>query len=108
MEENKTRTVSSLKSEDSTERLICATPRAPRPPGRGAVAALAVAQVVAGALLMSAGAAAVLRGANMSRAGGGLWAGTLGLLVGLVGLLAALTDKPAADRSVSPIVLIIL
>ncbi|KAL4704611.1 hypothetical protein ACJJTC_002868 [Scirpophaga incertulas] len=94
-------TVSSLKSEDSTEQLICKTPQkltksvvAKSDVGgrRRVVVALGLAQAVLGALLVGAGAAALARGAALARAGAGLWAGGAAVVAGVVGVLAGVND----------------
>lgn len=114
-----TATVSSLKSEDSTERLICASPRrAPNsekaksvtsksaeagsdgaPARRRSVVVLGLAQVVLGALLVGAGAVAALRGAALARAGAGLWAGCVAVVAGVVGVLAGIDDCYGLHRA---------
>lgn len=112
-----TATVSSLKSEDSTEQLICKTPLknvkklkanskkqsvssksveagsdAPPNKGRKLVVLLGLSQVVLGALLVGAGALAVVKGAALSRVGAGLWAGCVAVVAGVVGVLAGIND----------------
>ncbi|CAB3223523.1 unnamed protein product [Arctia plantaginis] len=113
-----TATVSSLKSENSTEQLICKTPQkknkkvkddkvkdkrsvcsksveagsdessAPR----RLVVFLGLAQVVLGALLVGSGALAVVKGAALARVGAGLWAGCVAVVAGVVGVLAGIND----------------
>ncbi|CAG9092910.1 unnamed protein product [Plutella xylostella] len=107
-------TVSSLKSEDSTEQLICKSPpiKAPKVKkekslrsksvepsvtsdavrARRLVVALGLAQLVLGALLAGGGALAVLKGAALARVGAGLWAGCVAVVAGVVGLLAGISD----------------
>ncbi|KAJ8730429.1 hypothetical protein PYW07_017467 [Mythimna separata] len=105
-------TVSSLKSEDSTEQLICKTPQkkpskvtkdksvssksveagSDEPTRRRLVVFLGLAQVVLGALLVGAGALAVVKGAALSRVGAGLWAGCVAVVAGVVGVLAGIND----------------
>lgn len=104
-------TVSSLKSEDSTEQLICKTPqKLPKKKScksvssksveaggdedgpRRVVVFLGLAQVVLGALLVGAGALAVVKGASLSRVGAGLWAGCVAVVAGVVGVLAGIND----------------
>ncbi|CAH2038166.1 unnamed protein product, partial [Iphiclides podalirius] len=106
-------TVSSLKSEDSTEQLICKTPqKGAKPPrkecsvssksveagsdevtgGKRLVVLLGLSQVVLGALLVGAGALAVVKGAALSRVGAGLWAGCVAVVTGVVGVLAGIND----------------
>ncbi|XP_047024042.1 uncharacterized protein LOC124633007 [Helicoverpa zea] len=107
-----TATVSSLKSEDSTEQLICKTPQkkvnkvkkdksvssksveagSDEPTRRRLVVFLGLAQVVLGALLVGAGALAVVKGAALSRVGAGLWAGCVAVVAGVVGVLAGIND----------------
>lgn len=107
-----TATVSSLKSEDSTEQLICKTPlkkvrkikesvtsksvEAGSDGGtrssRRLVVFLGLGQVVLGALLVGAGALAVVKGAALSRVGAGLWAGCVAVVAGVVGVLAGIND----------------
>lgn len=104
-----TATVSSLKSEDSTEHLIAdkktkevkeqsvtsksAEAGSDEPPGkRRAVVFLGLAQVVLGAMLVGAGALAVVKGAALSRVGAGLWAGCVAVVAGVVGVLAGIND----------------
>ncbi|KAG6458333.1 hypothetical protein O3G_MSEX010790 [Manduca sexta] len=102
-----TATVSSLKSEDSTEHLICKTPQkvkevkepsvtksddASDKNSRKLVVFLGLAQVVLGALLVGAGAVAVVKGAALSRVGAGLWAGCVSVVAGVVGVLAGIND----------------
>lgn len=110
-----TATVSSLKSEDSTEQLICKTPQnktknikevkelsvtsksveagSDEQPGRRRIVVfLGLAQVVLGALLVGAGALAVVKGAALSRVGAGLWAGCVAVVAGVVGVLAGIND----------------
>ncbi|XP_072932331.1 uncharacterized protein [Epargyreus clarus] len=105
-------TVSSFKSEDSTEQLICKTPQKPSSAkkgrsvssksaeagsdeGNGAkrlVVFLGLSQVVLGALLVGAGALSVVKGAALSRVGAGLWAGCVAVVAGVVGVLAGIND----------------
>lgn len=108
-----TATVSSLKSEDSTEQLICKTPQKNAKKSvkkqsvssksveagsdedngrRRLVVFLGLAQVVLGALLVGAGAMAVVKGAALSRVGAGLWAGCVAVVAGVVGVLAGIND----------------
>ncbi|KAF9817609.1 hypothetical protein SFRURICE_014748 [Spodoptera frugiperda] len=107
-----TATVSSLKSEDSTEQLICKTPQkkvkkvtkdksvssksveagSDEPDRRRLVVFLGLGQVVLGALLVGAGALAVVKGAALSRVGAGLWAGCVAVVAGVVGVLAGIND----------------
>ncbi|XP_026746842.1 uncharacterized protein LOC113508081, partial [Trichoplusia ni] len=108
-----TATVSSLKSEDSTEQLICKTPQnkikkvikkdksvssksveagSDEPAKRRLVVFLGLGQVVLGALLVGAGALAVVKGAALSRVGAGLWAGCVAVVAGVVGVLAGIND----------------
>ncbi|KAL0840822.1 hypothetical protein ABMA28_014630, partial [Loxostege sticticalis] len=110
-----TATVSSLKSEDSTEQLICKTPLKNvkklsakkqsvssksveagsdegKGKGRRVVVLLGLAQVALGALLVGAGALAVVKGAALSRVGAGLWAGCVAVVAGVVGVLAGIND----------------
>ena len=107
-----TATVSSLKSEDSTEQLICKTPQkkvkqvtkdksvtsksveagSDEPTRRRLVVFLGLGQVVLGALLVGAGALAVVKGAALSRVGAGLWAGCVAVVAGVVGVLAGIND----------------
>ncbi|XP_028162028.1 uncharacterized protein LOC114354009, partial [Ostrinia furnacalis] len=110
-----TATVSSLKSEDSTEQLICKTPLknvkklsakkqsvssksveagsdAVKGKGRRVVVFLGLGQVVLGALLVGAGAVAVVKGAALSRVGAGLWAGCVAVVTGVIGVLAGIND----------------
>lgn len=113
-----TATVSSLKSENSTEQLICKTPQKknkkvkdekvkdkqsvssksveagsdePSAPRR-LVVFLGLAQVVLGALLVGSGALAVVKGAALARVGAGLWAGCVAVVAGVVGVLAGIND----------------
>ncbi|XP_068632074.1 uncharacterized protein [Battus philenor] len=106
-------TVSSLKSEDSTEQLISKTPqkstKVPKKEcsvssksveagsdedtgGNRLVVLLGLSQVVLGALLVGAGALAVVKGAALSRVGAGLWAGCVAVVAGVVGVLAGIND----------------
>ncbi|XP_045535602.1 uncharacterized protein LOC106721373 [Papilio machaon] len=107
-------TVSSLKSEDSTEQLICKTPqkntKVPKKKecsvssksveagseegagGKRLVVVLGLAQVVLGALLGGVGALALVQGAALARVGAGLWAGSLSVVAGVVGVLAGIND----------------
>ncbi|XP_053607439.1 uncharacterized protein LOC128673544 [Plodia interpunctella] len=102
-------TVSSLKSDHSTEQLICKSPqknvkksvssksveaRSEKENGgrRRIVVFLGLGQVVLGALLLGAGAMAVVKGAALSRVGAGLWAGCAGVVAGVVGVLAGIND----------------
>lgn len=108
-----TATVSSLKSEDSTEQLICKTPLkkvrklkesvtsksveagsdgGTKASSRRLVVFLGLGQVVLGALLVGAGALAVVKGAALSRVGAGLWAGCVAVVAGVVGVLAGIND----------------
>lgn len=108
-----TATVSSLKSEDSTEHLICKSPPKVKkiksikeqsvtsksveagsetPTRKKLVVVLGLAQVVLGALLVGAGALAVARGAALARVGAGLWAGCVAVVAGVVGVLAGIND----------------
>ncbi|XP_063534142.1 uncharacterized protein LOC134744300 isoform X1 [Cydia strobilella] len=108
-----TATVSSLKSEDSTEQLICKTPQekvknvkkdkqsvssksveagSVRATKKKLVVFLGLGQVILGALLVGAGALAVVKGAALSRVGAGLWAGCVAVVAGVVGLLAGIND----------------
>lgn len=104
-----TATVSSLKSEDSTEQLICKTPQdkikneksitsksveagSVKVDRRKLVVFLGLGQVVLGALLVGAGAMAVVKGAALARVGAGLWAGCVAVVAGVVGLLAGIND----------------
>ncbi|KAM3956950.1 uncharacterized protein ACR2FA_009072 [Aphomia sociella] len=110
-----TATVSSLKSEDSTEQLICKTPQKTAKDvkktkkqsvssksveagsddsgGRHRlVVFLGLGQVILGALLVGAGAVAVVKGAALSRVGAGLWAGCVAVVAGVVGVLAGIND----------------
>ncbi|XP_037872787.1 uncharacterized protein LOC101740212 [Bombyx mori] len=106
-----TATVSSL---DSTELLICKSPqdeiKKPKKSvkesvssksveagsgvhsGRKLVVFLGLGQVVLGALLVGAGAFAVVKGAALSRVGAGLWAGCVAVVSGVVGVLAGIND----------------
>ncbi|XP_049868647.1 uncharacterized protein LOC126368622 [Pectinophora gossypiella] len=108
-----TATVSSLKSEDSTEQLIC-KPKVKKiksvkgpsvtsksveagsddtPPRRKRLVVwLGLAQVVLGALLVGGGALGVVRGAALARVGAGLWAGCVAVVAGVVGVLAGIND----------------
>lgn len=113
-------TVSSLKSEDSTEQLICKTPqKSAKPPkkecsvssksveagsdegagGKRLVVLLGLSQVVLGALLVGAGAVAVVKGAALSRVGAGLWAGCIAVVTGVVGVLAGINDCYGLNRA---------
>ncbi|XP_047517688.1 uncharacterized protein LOC125057820 [Pieris napi] len=113
-------TVSSLKSEDSTEQLICKTPQkntvkrgvsvssksveAGSDDGNGSrrlIVALGVAQVGLGVLLVGSGALAVVKGAALSRVGAGLWAGGLAVVAGVVGVIAGLNDCYALNGPTS-------
>lgn len=102
-------TVSSLKSEDSTEQLICKTPQkvskqkrersvaksvdsGSENGGRRGVVLLGLMQVLLGALLLGAGALAVVKGASLSRVGAGLWSGCMAVVAGVVGVLAGIND----------------
>ncbi|CAG9584308.1 unnamed protein product [Danaus chrysippus] len=102
-------TVSSLQSEDSTEQLICKTPQkvskqkrersveksvdgGSEDGGRRGVVLLGLTQVVLGALLLGAGALAVVKGASLSRVGAGLWSGCMAVVAGVVGVLAGIND----------------
>lgn len=111
---SKPATVSSLKSENSTEQLICKSPQKKVKKSidckvgnagggsagsagadkcrRRTVLSLGVCQVVLGALLVCAGGVAVVRGAALSRVGAGLWAGAVGVLGGVVGVIAGIQD----------------
>lgn len=114
-------TVSSLKSEDSTEQLICKTPQKPpkkksgKPSvssksveagsekdnagGSRVVVLLGLAQVLLGAALVGAGALAVVKGASLSRVGAGLWAGCVAVVAGVVGVLAGINDCYGLNNS---------
>ncbi|XP_047529823.1 uncharacterized protein LOC125065994 [Vanessa atalanta] len=112
-------TVSSLKSEDSTEQLICKTPQklpkkkkscksvssksveAGSDDGgpRRVVVFLGLSQVVLGALLVGAGALAVVKGASLSRVGAGLWSGCVAVVAGVVGVLAGINDCYGLNNS---------
>ncbi|CAH2236500.1 jg21260 [Pararge aegeria aegeria] len=112
-------TVSSLKSEDSTEQLICKTPQklpkkksgkpsvssksveagSERGAGTRAVVLLGLAQVALGAGLVGAGALAVVKGASLSRVGAGLWAGCIAVVTGVVGVLAGINDCYGLNNS---------
>ncbi|XP_052740152.1 uncharacterized protein LOC112051460 [Bicyclus anynana] len=112
-------TVSSLKSEDSTEQLICKTPQKPvkkksakpsvssksveagseQGAGTRAVVLLGLAQVALGAALVAAGALAVVKGASLSRVGAGLWAGCVAVVAGVVGVLAGINDCYGINNS---------
>ncbi|XP_038212289.1 uncharacterized protein LOC119832657 [Zerene cesonia] len=105
-------TVSSLKSEDSTEQLICKTPQkttkskkgksvssksveAGSDDGQGSrriVVFLGLSQVVLGVLLVGGGALAVVKGAALSRVGAGLWSGCIAVVAGVVGVIAGIND----------------
>ncbi|XP_060803068.1 uncharacterized protein LOC106133132 [Amyelois transitella] len=96
-------TVSSLKSDHSTEQLICKTPQKVKSVSSKSVASerngrrrivvfLGLGQVVLGALLLGAGAMAVVKGAALSRVGAGLWAGCAAVVAGVVGVLAGIND----------------
>ncbi|KAI5634870.1 hypothetical protein NE865_12447 [Phthorimaea operculella] len=107
-----TATVSSLKSEDSTEQLIAkpkvkkirqSVPKVPKSVEAGSdstktsknkrlVVWLGLGQVVLGALLVGAGAVAVVKGAALARVGAGLWAGCVAVVAGVVGVLAGIND----------------
>ncbi|XP_052759300.1 uncharacterized protein LOC113515328 [Galleria mellonella] len=110
-----TATVSSLKSEDSTEQLICKSPQktakdvkktkkqsvSSKSVEAGSdnggsrqrlVVFLGLGQVILGALLVGAGAVAVVKGAALSRVGAGLWAGCVAVVAGVVGVLAGIND----------------
>ncbi|XP_026318400.1 uncharacterized protein LOC113229118 [Hyposmocoma kahamanoa] len=108
-----TATVSSLKSEDSTEHLICKSPPKVKkiksikeqsvtsksveagsetPTRKRLVVVLGLAHVVLGALLVGAGALGVARGAALARVGAGLWAGCVAVVAGVVGVLAGIND----------------
>lgn len=104
-----TATVSSLKSQDSTEHLISSAKDVKEktqsvtsksveagseaPNGRRRlVVLLGLGQVVLGALLVGAGALAVVKGAALSRVGAGLWAGCVAVVAGVVGVLAGIND----------------
>ncbi|CAK1595709.1 unnamed protein product [Parnassius mnemosyne] len=114
-------TISSLKSEDSTEQLICKTPqketKAPKKKecsvssksveagsdedvgGKRLVVFLGLSQVVLGALLVGAGALAVVKGAALSRVGAGIWAGCIAVIAGVVGVLAGINDCYGLNRA---------
>lgn len=107
-------TVSSLKSQDSTEQLICKSPQektkkvkseksvtsksveatgsVKEKSGKKLVAFLGLGQVLLGTLLLGAGAVAIVKGAALSRVGAGLWAGCIAVVAGVVGVLAGVTD----------------
>lgn len=115
-------TVSSLKSEKSTEQLICKTPqklpkKSAKPSvssksveagsekdngsGRGSrvVVLLGLSQLVLGVGLVGAGALAVVKGASLSRVGAGLWAGCVAVVAGVVGVLAGINDCYGLNNS---------
>ncbi|XP_045497575.1 uncharacterized protein LOC123695711 [Colias croceus] len=105
-------TVSSLKSEDSTEQLICKTPQKSTKSKKGKsvssksveagsddgggsrriVVFLGLSQVVLGVLLVGGGALAVVKGAALSRVGAGLWSGCIAVVAGVVGVIAGIND----------------
>ncbi|CAK1546892.1 unnamed protein product [Leptosia nina] len=111
-------TVSSLKSEDSTEQLICKTPQKSEKrksvssksveagsdeglAARRSVVLLGLTQVVLGVLLVGGGALAVVKGAALSRVGAGLWAGCVAVVAGVVGIVAGINDCYGFDGATS-------
>ncbi|XP_050671151.1 uncharacterized protein LOC126969635 [Leptidea sinapis] len=106
----------SVKSEDSTEQLICKTPQKSkglsvssksaeagssggRP--RRRLVVLGAAQALLGAALVSGGALGVVKGAALARVGAGLWAGGAALAAGVVGVLAGVHECYGLDGSTS-------